>query len=113
MLIMLLGFWKDDVFNGEGTYAYANGGRYDVEYRISKSLVSINVWFRYEGDWVNGVKHGQGTMIFDNKDKYVGQLCNNERHGEGKYYMASGDRIEGNKCAACFAFLLCYVVMRY
>jgi len=34
-------------------------------------------------------------MIFESKDKYVGQLHNNERHGEGKYYMASGDRIEG------------------
>lgn len=50
---------------------------------------------RYEGEWLNGLKQGQGTMIFDNKDKYVGQLHNNERHGEGKYYMASGDRIEG------------------
>jgi hypothetical protein len=46
---------------------------------------------------VNGVKQGLGTMIFDNKDKYVGQLFNNERHGEGKYYMASGDRIEGTQ----------------
>ena len=44
---------------------------------------------------MNGVKQGQGTMIFDNKDKYVGQLLNNERHGAGNYYMASGDRIEG------------------
>lgn len=24
---LAVGFWKDDLFNGEGTYAYSNGGR--------------------------------------------------------------------------------------
>ena len=42
-----------------------------------------------EGDCLNG----QGTKIYSNGDKYVGQLKDGSRHGQGTYfYYSSGHK---------------------
>ena len=52
---------------------------------------------RYEGEYVNGKRHGNGRMVFPNGDIYHGQWTENQMHGEGTYvYKASGDIYSGS-----------------
>jgi hypothetical protein len=51
----------------------------------------------YEGDLVDGKRHGQGTLI-GNKVTYVGSWQNNLAHGYGKATFASGTVYEGYWC---------------
>ena len=39
---------------------------------------------RYEGDYMNGKKHGQGHFIWADKSVYVGHFYDNNIHGKGK-----------------------------
>ena len=39
---------------------------------------------KYVGEWKNDKYHGQGTFTWENGDKYVGEWKNNKRHGKGK-----------------------------
>ncbi|MGZ5039561.1 MAG: caspase family protein [Usitatibacter sp.] len=51
--------------------------------------------FRYEGDFNDGLKQGQGTYIWDNGDRYDGRFANDRPDGIGKYHFANGDSYEG------------------
>ena len=58
--------------HGKGVYRFHNG-------------------VTYEGDFVKGLQHGVGTMLYaDVRDKYVGQWKNGKRHGKGATICASG-----------------------
>lgn len=59
----------------QGTYTYASG----------------NV---YEGDWVQGKKHGHGTYTTINGDKYEGGYVANKKSGEGKFVSQYGKEEE-------------------
>lgn len=51
---------------------------------------------RYEGELVNGVRHGTGTMYYANGDIYKGKWHNGVVHGFGEFYHAkSGARYVG------------------
>ena len=45
---------------------------------------------KYEGDIVNGVPNGQGTMNF-NGEKYVGEYKDGLKHGKGTQYDKNGN----------------------
>jgi hypothetical protein len=47
--------------------------------------------FRYEGDLVNGKRHGKGTMLFGNGAYYAGSWIDDQMHGFGTLYYASGN----------------------
>ena len=46
---------------------------------------------KYKGEFENGKKHGQGTLIFLNGDSYEGQFSNGLEHGKGVFKFANGD----------------------
>ena len=48
---------------------------------------------KYEGDFKNGKKEGEGTMEWTNGTKYVGSWRNDMMHGDGIYINAK----EGTK----------------
>ena len=50
----------------------------------------------FEGCLENGVKNGNGTMLFKNGEKYVGQFKNDLIDGYGIYFYSNGKRYEGN-----------------
>lgn len=77
-----------------------------------------NKFFRYEGEWVEGRKHGTGTLMlgdggsysgeFSNGEitgtgtrvwpdgtKYTGEFVDGEKHGDGILEKPSGERYEG------------------
>ena len=46
---------------------------------------------RYEGQWENGIKQGNGVYTFGSGDIFTGTYDNNVRHGEGKLVKADGE----------------------
>lgn len=38
---------------------------------------------RFEGDWVHGKRHGQGTYTYADGSVYTGQWDNDRIHGKG------------------------------
>ena len=50
----------------------------------------------YQGDWLDGKKHGHGTMIWPNGDRYEGDWVDDKAHGHGIGLWAYGARYEGD-----------------
>ena len=47
---------------------------------------------RYEGEYENDKKQGQGTFYWADGRKYVGSWKNGKQHGQGEYYLKNGDK---------------------
>ena len=52
--------------------------------------------FRYEGEFNEGLKQGEGTYTWDNGDRYQGRFSNDRPDGRGRYQFANGDSYEGD-----------------
>jgi hypothetical protein len=50
---------------------------------------------RYEGEWRDGWRHGQGVYDFTNGDRYEGEWFEGLRTGRGTMVWADGARYEG------------------
>jgi len=44
----------------------------------------------YQGEFLNGVLNGQGTYVWPNEDRYIGQFKRGEAHGRGVMRYADG-----------------------
>ena len=44
----------------------------------------------YTGEYLNGKKHGQGTIVWSSGGSFVGQWRNNEKYGKGTFIYANG-----------------------
>ena len=51
--------------------------------------------FKYEGEFSEGLKHGEGTYVWENGDRYQGHFANDRPDGRGRYQFANGDAYEG------------------
>lgn len=51
---------------------------------------------RYEGELVNGVREGKGTMYYQGGHMYKGEWHNGLRHGFGEFLFASGEHYVGS-----------------
>ncbi len=70
------GCLSGDCRNGIGMWAYADGSK-------------------YEGEFKAGNIHGQGTFHYADGDKYIGQFESNFAHGRGTVYHANGEKMTG------------------
>jgi hypothetical protein len=50
---------------------------------------------RYEGDWLNDQRHGNGRQEFPSGDVYDGDWIKDAREGKGVCKFANGDVYEG------------------
>lgn len=57
---------NEENYNGRGKKHYENG-------------------ISYEGDWVNGIREGNGTLKHYNNIVYQGQWQNDQFNGRGKF----------------------------
>jgi hypothetical protein len=71
-----VGEWKDDKYNGQGAYTYADGDKYFGEYR-------------------NGDRNGLGTFTYSDGEKYVGEWKDDKYNGQGTYTFADGTKEVG------------------
>lgn len=51
--------------------------------------------FKYEGEFLDGLKQGNGVYIWDNGDRYDGRFVADRPEGTGKYHFANGDSYTG------------------
>lgn len=51
---------------------------------------------RYEGEFRDCLKHGEGVEKFANGDSYKGAYVMGKPHGYGEYYWAMGSFFKGN-----------------
>uniref|UniRef100_UPI00398E5F2E MORN repeat-containing protein 1-like isoform X2 n=1 Tax=Pristiophorus japonicus TaxID=55135 RepID=UPI00398E5F2E len=55
-----------------------------------------NSFFRYEGEWKSGKKHGNGKLLMKDGSYYAGEFVNGEIEGNGvRYWAASGNEYCG------------------
>ncbi|KAG7386406.1 Vacuolar protein sorting-associated protein 8 [Phytophthora pseudosyringae] len=105
------GEWVDGKRHGQGVLTFGSGGSYTGEFanglfegfgvlRVPKSQHPLTKqWLRgekYEGDFVQGLKHGRGTWQTRSGDQYDGDLKQGLYDGKGVcVYGASGDVYDG------------------
>ena len=57
----------------------------------TKYITKIYEDGKYEGDFLNGKKEGEGIIYYNNGDKYDGEWVNDNAEGKGIYYQKNGD----------------------
>ncbi|XP_018408585.1 PREDICTED: MORN repeat-containing protein 1 [Nanorana parkeri] len=58
--------------------------------------VYTNSFFRYEGEWKDGKKHGHGKLLFRDGSYYEGEFIHGEITGNGlRYWATSGNKYSG------------------
>ena len=75
----------DGKINGQGTLWYADGDR-------------------YEGEWRDGKMHGRGTYTYADGDQYEGDWRDDRRHGKGTVVYAA---IDGTSCLQLALTITC------
>ena len=71
-----VGMFKNDLFNGQGIYTYANGNK-------------------YAGAFQDDLFNGQGRYSYANGDSYVGRFKDDLFDGQGTYTAADGTVRQG------------------
>ena len=117
---VVFGQCKGDCQNGDGTYRFDNGDKYDGEWLDGRfSGKGIYIWEsgnKYDGNWVNGRKEGYGILMNKKPKKfekdisypyiYKGGFNDGRRNGDGiQYYHSNliwkgifknGDKLTGH-----------------
>ena len=52
--------------------------------------------FRYDGEWREGRKEGEGAYLWANGDRYEGRFAQDHPDGHGTFRFANGDTYEGD-----------------
>ncbi|MFZ5967379.1 MAG: YceG family protein [Bacillota bacterium] len=105
-IILLFGFFSYVAFNSSNEEsvksATNNAGNSTSFMQVlgGKTLKPITIEYSdkdvYEGETLNGKRHGHGTMNFKKGYKYVGEWQNDGIHGVGTmYFPSNGNRYEG------------------
>ncbi|MBQ4509708.1 MAG: AAA family ATPase, partial [Clostridia bacterium] len=101
------GEWKNDLLNGKGKFTDGNityegnflNGKYHGEGTLTKKLNTI--YYTYKGNFKNGLKDGNGTEICQ-EYTYVGAFINDKFDGNGKKEFKNGDFFEGTFASGVF-----------
>jgi hypothetical protein len=89
--------------HGRGTYFYNNGrvdaGNWDNDQLVGGENVSKTTNNAAQQDQVGcssgNCNNGQGTYVFDDGSKFVGNFLNGKLHGQGTYTTTKGERYVG------------------
>jgi hypothetical protein len=74
-----------------------NNGEWKAGFIAGHNIIDCSNGFHFEGDNTpaGGVAKGNGTFIFPNGHKYVGEFKSRTLHGQGTYTDASGKSMSG------------------
>lgn len=94
------GFWKNDVFHGDGLYIWKKEEWFKGNFVAGQMNGTGKRRFKngsvYYGEFLKGKMHGNGRIVFKNGDVYEGSFVNDMMNGQGDYIWAkSGDRFRG------------------
>eukprot|EP01015_Nassula_variabilis_P029214 TRINITY_DN6237_c0_g1_i5.p1 TRINITY_DN6237_c0_g1~~TRINITY_DN6237_c0_g1_i5.p1 ORF type:complete len:221 (-),score=45.43 TRINITY_DN6237_c0_g1_i5:38-700(-) len=86
MRIVYQGEWKNDKYEGKGIVNNLKRVEFSETFDF-KDLAKIGeYWDKYEGEFVNGMKHGFGTLYLTNGEKFKGQFQFDKANGIGTFY---------------------------
>ena len=101
------GFLKNDKFNGPGVCTFEEKV-FDANW-VDGALNGLSSCFwpgvdgklnedcqKYEGEYKNNQKHGQGYYQYKDGARYTGNWTDGKRHGMGAKYEVNGDYYIGN-----------------
>ncbi|MDX1458862.1 MAG: PEGA domain-containing protein [Marinobacter sp.] len=93
------GTWIAGVKTGDGSYTDDTGLKYEGHFINGEFHGEGTAWYpdgaRYEGDWQAGVRHGEGIYRTADNSSYTGQFADNEFNGQGTLTLANGDILTG------------------
>ncbi|KAI4880512.1 hypothetical protein NFI96_012347 [Prochilodus magdalenae] len=108
---MYQGQWKDNMQHGEGTMRWFQLGQQFTGHwvnGIQQHGQGTYTWFlrrvlgsqyplrnEYKGEFVQGLRHGQGTFFYASGAVYSGEWKHNQKHGQGKFVFKNGCIFEG------------------
>lgn len=112
MLKALGGLWAAPL-NGVHDKDYPNGDKYSGPFVEGKrqgfGIYYAKCGHRYEGEWMNDLRHGKGIQEFKttkttkkgkeklvSAGKYDGAWHNNKKHGKGRFEYGNGDCYSGD-----------------
>lgn len=93
------GNWVDNQFHGYGKLfndldALDNAqGQMDSEFDYRDFDKLGDLWFKYEGRFIQDMKAEIGSLCLLNQEKYIGQFANDKIDGYGAYYTKSNKMI--------------------
>ena len=80
-------------------YTWADGSTYNGDWiqgmKHGRGLYMYANGDMYEGGYFKGMKHGYGAASWTNGSQYVGHWDSGREHGQGRYTTASGQRYTG------------------
>ncbi|MFK7951191.1 MAG: caspase family protein [Saprospiraceae bacterium] len=85
------GLWKDNKFSKK----YEDLGCLEGDCYQNFGLYVWDDGSRYEGNFKNGERHGEGIYYYSKGGKYVGHQSTGKRHGWGTYHYPSGSKYVG------------------
>lgn len=99
-----VGGWEDGLRNGYGTDYYADGRIYEGNFLRDKKHGKGKMTFSsndsssrryYDGDWVNGIRQGNGVMYWNDGEWYKGGWVKGYKHGKGEIHYPNGNKFVG------------------
>lgn len=96
---VLEGEFVDGQCQGIGEFTFGHGDFYTGEFKLGKICGKGKMersGHLFEGTYLDGKMHGEGTCLRRNGDKYEGMFVGDEYHGQGVCTYANGDRYEGS-----------------
>ncbi|PYH88198.1 MATH and UCH domain protein [Aspergillus ellipticus CBS 707.79] len=100
------GEFKKGYFQGKGRHVSDLAATYVGDFVLNKrhgnGFMEYPTGDTYDGDWVDGICHGQGTYVERKTgNKYVGGYKDGKRHGKGISYWEVADE-EMDLCQICY-----------
>ena len=88
--ILYQGEWHNNVYQGTGIL-----NNLEVEFsQESMDYANLNEiknnWLKYEGEFLQGKKQGNGVLLFSNKEYFQGCFKNDKMHGFGCFHRKNG-----------------------
>ena len=76
-------------------YSSAFAQNYKKQNGIIALVITI-LGTEHIGNFINGKKHGEGTIHYYNGDKFVGEFRDGKKNGKGVFTYSSGETSSGN-----------------
>ena len=90
---MYQGNWKNGKMDGLGKYIYEDGTIMSGEFENDEFKKGVMEWLngmKYEGNYKDELRNGDGVLIWPNGDRYEGIWLNHSRHGDGIFIKKGG-----------------------
>ena len=94
-----VGEWNEEYMK-KGEYTYINGDKFIGEYDDSEQKTNFGIFIyasgtRYEGNYINGYRTGEGKILYEDGGTYEGEFFEGLEEGNGHIKWANGDEYHG------------------